>query len=121
MYRPVPHDDIIGALVHIRDLFRRIKPSSDRALRAQERREASIRDLLSNLPRINRHPTLKTVLEIAETCSMTLEGAHRLFGYGLAKIREYDLRLNGGRTHIESSHEGLRPREVHRSAPHHGA
>jgi hypothetical protein len=104
VYRPVPADDIIDALVHIRDLFRRIRPSKERAVRAHERREASIRDLLSNLPRINRHPTLKTVLEIAEACSMTLEGAHRLFGYSLAKIREYDLRLNGGRTHIVESY-----------------
>jgi hypothetical protein len=104
VYRPVPHADIIGALVHIRDMFRRIKPSNERALRAHERREASIRDLLSNLPRINQHPTLKMVLEIAETCSMTVEGAHRLFGYSLAKIGEYDRRLNGGRTHIVESY-----------------
>jgi hypothetical protein len=44
------------------------------------------------------------VLEIAETCCLTLEGAHRLFGYSLGKIREYDLRLNGGRTHIIESY-----------------
>jgi hypothetical protein len=104
VYNPVSHDDIISALVHIRDLFRRIKPSSDRALRAHERREASIRDLLCNLPRINQHPTLNTVLDIAESCSMTLDGAHQLFGYSLAKILEYDLRLNGGRTHIVESY-----------------
>lgn len=100
MYRHIPHSDIIDALIHIRELFRRIKPSDERALRAHERREATIRDLLSNLPRTNQHPTLKTILEIAETCCLTLEGAHRLFGYSLGKIREYDLRLNGGRTHI---------------------
>jgi hypothetical protein len=44
------------------------------------------------------------VLEIAETCCLTLEGAHLLFGYNLGKIREYDLRLNGGRTHIVESY-----------------
>ena len=104
MYRHIPHGDIIDALIHIRDVFRRIRPSSEHALRAHERREATIRDLLSNLPRTNQHPTLKTVLEIAETCCLTLDGAHRLFGYNLGEIREYDLRLNGGRTHIFESY-----------------
>jgi hypothetical protein len=33
-----------------------------------------------------------------------LEGAHKLFGYNLAGIREYDLRLNGSRTHIFESY-----------------
>lgn len=114
MYRHVPHSDITGALIHIRGLFRRVKPSDERAFRARERLEATIRDLLSNLPRTDQHPTLKTILEIAETCCLTLEGAHRLFGYNLGKIREYDLRLNGGRTHIESSHQCRRSGEVHR-------
>jgi hypothetical protein len=104
VYRHIPHTDIIEALIHIRDVFRRTRPSNEDALRAHERREATIKDLLSNLPRTNQHPTLKTVLEIAETCSLTLEGAHRLFGYNLGKIREYDLLLNGGRTHIIESY-----------------
>jgi hypothetical protein len=64
---------------------------------------------MSNLPRTNEHPTLKTLLEIAETCSLTLEGAHKLFGYNLGKIREYGLRLNGSRTHIKSPHKRLCP------------
>lgn len=103
MYTPVPRSEIIDVLIHIRDLYRQIKPSNDDALRAHERREASIRDLLSNLPRTNEHPTLKTLLEIAETCSLTLDGAHRLFGYDIGRIRDFDLRLNGGRTHIIES------------------
>jgi hypothetical protein len=104
VYRHVPHNDITGALIHIRELFRRLRPSDEHAFRARERREATIRDLLSNLPRTDQHPTLKTILEIAETCCLTLEGAHRLFGYNLGKIREFDLRLNGGRTHIFESY-----------------
>ena len=100
MYRHVPHSYITDVLIHIRDLFRRSRSFSDHAIRAHERREASIRGLLSNLPRTNQHPTLKTVLDVAESCALTLEGAHRLFGYDLGKIREYDLRLNGIRTHI---------------------
>lgn len=103
MYKPVPRSEITGALMHIRDVLRRIRPSNEHALRMHERRETTIKDLLSNLPRTNQHPTLKMVMEIAETCCLTLEGAHRLFGYNLGKIREYDLRLNGGRTHIFES------------------
>ncbi|WP_263337496.1 hypothetical protein [Acidicapsa dinghuensis] len=59
---------------------------------------------MSNLPRTSEHPTLKTLLEIAEICWLTLEGAHRLFGYDLEAIRDFDLRLNGGRTHIFESY-----------------
>ena len=63
----------------------------------------------------NEHPMLRMLLDIAETCSLTLDGAHRLFGYDLRRILDYDLRLNGGRTHIECPHERLRAGEVHRS------
>jgi hypothetical protein len=104
VYSPVPRSEIADALIHIRDLYRQIRPPNEPALRAYERREAAIRDLLSNLPRMNEHPTLKIVLEIAETCGLTLEGAHRLFGYNLGRIHEYDLQLNGGRTHIIESY-----------------
>jgi hypothetical protein len=56
--------------------------------------------LLSNLFRTKDHPTPNSVLELADIFSLTLDGAHRLFGYDLQRIREYDFRLNGGRTHI---------------------
>lgn len=104
VHSPVPSGEIIEALIHIRDLFRRIRPSNERELRAFERREAATKDLLSNLPRTNEHPTLRTLLEIAENYSLTLEGAHRLFGYSLQDIREIDLDLNRGRTHIFESY-----------------
>jgi hypothetical protein len=104
LYNPVPRSEIVDALVHMHGLHRRIQPSNERELRVYERREAVTRDLLSNLPRTNEHPTLKTLLEIAEIFRLTLEGAHTLFGYNLEEIREYDLRLNGGRTHIFESY-----------------
>jgi hypothetical protein len=104
VYKPVSRSEIVEALVHIRDLHRRIKPSSERDLRAYERREVATRDLLSNLPRTSDHPTLKALLEVADICRLTLDGAHRLFGYNLQELREYDLRLNGGRTHIFESY-----------------
>jgi hypothetical protein len=104
VYRPVPRSEIIDALIHMRELHRQIRPSNARELRAYERHEAGTKDLISNLPRTNEHPTLNTLLEIAETCQLTLDGAHRLFGYNLDRIREYDLCLNGGRTHIYESY-----------------
>jgi integrase len=115
VYRPVTHAEIADALVHIRDLYRQIKPSDDREHRASERREVGIKNLLSNLPRSKGHPTLNTVDEVADMAWLTIEGAHRLFGYDLARIREYDLQLNGGRTHIECPHKRLRSGEIHRS------
>ena len=104
MYRPVTRSDILDALVHIRNLYRELKPADERAYLAYERRELALKNLLSNLPRTKEHPTLRTVLEIADTFSLTIEGAHRLFGYDLARVSEYDLRLNRGRTHIIESY-----------------
>ncbi len=104
MYRNVPRVEIMEALVHLRDLHRQIKPSDDRERHALERRELVTKNLLSNLRRTGDHPTLSMLLEVADAFSLTVEGAHRLFGYDLAAIREYDLRLNGGRTHIVESY-----------------
>jgi len=102
VYKPVPRGEVIDVLVHIRELHGRIEHSNERDIRAGERREAIVRDLVSNLPRTNEHPTLKTLLDVAESCCLTLDGAHKLFGYSLAALRDYDLRLNGGRTPLWS-------------------
>jgi hypothetical protein len=104
MYRPVPPGQISETLAQLRDLFRRIKPSNETETRAKQRRETLAKNLLSNLSRTNEHPTLHTVLEIAETFSLTLGGAHELFGYDLGGFRECDLRWNRGRTHIIESY-----------------
>ena len=110
MYRPVTRSEIADALNHIRDLYRRIEPSSERERRASERREIGIKDLLSNLPRTKEHPTLSMVDAVADMAWLTNEGAHNLFGYNLARIREYDLRLNSGRTHLIESYPFERDR-----------
>jgi hypothetical protein len=112
VYRPVTRGEIADALVHIRDLYRQIKPADEYESRAYERREAGIKDILSNLPRIKEHPTLNMVEEVADISRLTIDGAHRLFGYNLAKIREYDLLLNGGRTHIVESYSFERDRLI---------
>lgn len=104
MYKPVPRSQIVNALVHLRGLFRQIKPSNERESRAHERREIATKNLLSNLPRTNEHPTLNAVLEIADIFSLTLDGAHQLFGYDLGELQDYDFRWNGGRTHIIESY-----------------
>jgi hypothetical protein len=114
VYRPIPRNEISDAVVHLRELHRQFTPSNDRERYAFERRELITKNLLSNLRRTGDHPTLSMLLEIADTFSLTIEGAHRLFGYDLAGIREYDRRLNGGRTHIERPHKRLCPRKVHR-------
>jgi hypothetical protein len=104
VYRPISRREISDALIHIRNLYRRNTPKNEPKALREERREAVIRDLLSNLARTSEHPTLKTLLEVSETCQLTLEGAHRLFGYDLRSIREFDFQLNGGRTHIFESY-----------------
>jgi hypothetical protein len=104
LYDPVPRNRIADSLMHLRELFRRSTPATEKARRTHERREIVIKNLLSNLYRIKEHPTLPTVLEMAEIFSLTLDGAHRLFGYDIEKIREYDLQFNSGRTHIIESY-----------------
>jgi hypothetical protein len=115
VYRQVPRTEILDALAHLRELHRQVKPSTDRERYGFERRELLAKNLFSNLRRTGNHPTLSMLLEIADVFSLTIEGAHRLFGYDLDGIREYDLRLNGRRTHIERPHKRLRPGEVHRA------
>ena len=44
------------------------------------------------------------VRDLADACSLTIDGAYRLFGYELDGIREFDQDLNGGRTHIVESY-----------------
>ena len=104
MYRSVPRDQIAQSVAHLRELYRAVKPSTAQEQRANERREAVTKNLLSNLFRTKEHPTLHTVLEIADVFSLTLDGAHRLFGYDLDRIRDFDRRLNGGQTHIVESY-----------------
>jgi hypothetical protein len=115
VYRHVPRTEILAVLAHLRELHRQITPTNDRERYAFERRELVTKNLLSNLRRTGDHPTLSMLLEVADMFSLTIEGAHRLFGYDLDGIREYDLRLNGGRTHIECPHQRLCSGEVHRS------
>ena len=112
MYRPVTRSEIADALDHIRNLYRQIEPSNEQERRASKRRETGIKDLLSNLPRTKEHPTLNMVDEVAKMTWLTNEGAHHLFGYNLPRIREYDLRLNGGRTHLIDSYPFERDRPI---------
>jgi len=108
----VPRKQIAETLSHLRELFRQVRPSNEWEDRAHERREILTRNLLSNLLRTKDHPTLHVVLEIADAFSLTLDGAHRLFGYELERIREYDLELNAGRTHIIETYPFERDRLV---------
>jgi hypothetical protein len=104
VYKLVPRSQIFDTVTHLRELFREVKPANEQEYRAHERREVSAKNLLSNIFRTKEHPTLHTVLEVADIFSLTLGGAHRLFGYNLENIREYDIRLNGGHTHIIESY-----------------
>ncbi|ADV82431.1 hypothetical protein [Terriglobus saanensis] len=104
MYRPADYDEIIERVEHIRGLLRQIPPANEREQRVRERREQWIKDLITNL-RHTRDRAMVQMLEDLETlCLLTKEGGYRLFGYSLDAIREYDLYLNGGRTHIVESY-----------------
>jgi hypothetical protein len=112
MFHRVSRSEIMDTVSHLRGLHRQIKPANEQESRTAERREILIRHLISNLNRISEHPTLTLVLQISELLSLTIEGAHRMFGYNLGSMREYDMRLNGGRTHIVESYIFERDRIV---------
>jgi hypothetical protein len=105
VYSAVTRGELADVLVHCRDLYRQREPANEREALTYERREIGIRQLLSNLPRTKEHPTLRLVLEVADLLSLTLDDAHRLFGYDLGQLFSYDLRLNSARTHIVQSLE----------------
>ena len=104
MYTSVGPSEIINRVEHIRELHRQIRVSNDRERIGYERREQKIKDFISNLRRTSARPMVNMVRDLEEACSLTTDGAYRLFGYELDGIREFDLRLNGGRTHIVESH-----------------
>jgi len=104
MYTAVGSDEIIDRVEHIRDLHRQIHVTNDYERVAHERREKRIKDFISNLRRTGAQPMANMVREMEEACSLTTDGAYRLFGYQLDGIREFDMRLNSARTHIIESH-----------------
>jgi hypothetical protein len=104
VYKFVDRSEIIENVIHIRQLHREIRVASGSDQLLFSRRERMSKDLLSNLRRTGDHPMLNMVLEFGKIHSLNADGAHRLFGYHLDAIREYDLLLNGGRTHIVESY-----------------
>ena len=104
MYNYVDRNEIIERIEHIRDLHRQRTPSDERQRIDYDRREQKIKDFLSNVRRTGLHPTLTLVKELQDLCALTAEGGHRLFGFELDSIREFDTLLNGSRTHIVESY-----------------
>jgi hypothetical protein len=104
MYNAVGSSEIIERVEHIRELQRQIHVSNDRERMDYLRREQKIKDFISNLRRTNARPTVNIVRDLERACFLTTDGAYRLFGFELDGVREVDLRLNGGRTHIVESY-----------------
>lgn len=104
MYTPVSPGDVIERVEHIRALHRQIQATSDQKRVAHTQHERKLKDFISNLRRTTARPMANMVRDLAEACSLTIDGAYRLFGYELDGIREFDQELNGGRTHIVESY-----------------
>lgn len=104
MYYPVATSEIIQRVEHIRDLLRQRKPNTSSDQEAHERREQRLKDLISNLRRTDSRAMVQTLYDLETQCRLTRDGAYRLFGYSLDSLREWDLLLNGGRTHIVESY-----------------
>jgi hypothetical protein len=104
LHTSVDHTEIIDRVQHIRELHRQIRPKDERERWVFERRERILKDFLSNVRRTSVRPMLNIVRALEEACSLTTDGAHRLFGYELDGVREFDLRINNTRTHIVESY-----------------
>ena len=104
MYKSVSSSEIIERVEHIRELLRHIQATNDRVFVANTQHERKLKDFISNLRRTETRPMANMVRDLAEACSLTTEGAYRLFGYELDGLRELDLDLNGGRTRVVESY-----------------
>lgn len=112
MHRYVSRSDIIERIEHIRALHRQRVPSDEQERTAFARRERKTKDLLSNLRRTGEIPTLRLIRDFGDLNAMTVDAAHRLFGYRPDAIRDFDLLLNGARTHVVESYVFNRDRLV---------
>ena len=100
MYHTIPREQIADIIQHLRQLHRGLEAETQAQILAAERREILARSFLTNLFKTSEHPMLSTVLDIADAFSLTLEGAHSIFGYDLEGLRRLDREFNNGRTHI---------------------
>lgn len=100
MYYPVATREIVQRVEHIRDLLRQAKPETHEQRAAYLRREQRLKDLISNLRRTDSRAMVQTLYDLETQCLLTRDGSYRLFGYSLDALREWDLHLNAGRTHI---------------------
>jgi hypothetical protein len=112
VYKNPSRRQIVESLSELRELYRHVKPTNERERLAAERREVVTKYLISNLSRTSEHPTLNTLMEIMEVFHLTVGGAHKLFGYDLDALRQYDLSWNAGRTHIIESYVFDRSRPI---------
>jgi hypothetical protein len=104
MYESVSSSEVIERMDHIRELHRQIRATGDQGRAVFTQHERKLKDFISNLRRAATRPTANMVRDLAEACSLTTDGAYRLFGYELDGIREFDLDLNDGRTHVVESY-----------------
>lgn len=104
MYTSVSSREVIERVEHIRKLLRQIRVTNDRTGVAHTQHERKLQDFISNLRRTEMRPMANMVREVAEACSLTADGAYSLFGYELDGLRELDLNLNRGRTHVVESY-----------------
>ncbi|WP_198137683.1 hypothetical protein [Terriglobus sp. TAA 43] len=96
----MPRQQVVSAITHLRQLYRKSPHATEAEARAHDKREAVAKNLIDNIARTGSHPTLHTVLEVADIFSLTLQGSHRLFGYNLDRLRHYDAILNNASTRI---------------------
>jgi hypothetical protein len=112
MYESVSSSEVIERMDHIRELHRQIRATGDQGRAVFTQHERKLKDFISNLRRAATRPTANMVRDLAEACSLTTDGAYRLFGYELDGIREFDLDLNDERTHVHCLNKGLRTAEA---------
>jgi len=104
VYSPIGSKEIIERVEHIRALLRQLRPGNEQERLMHERREHRLKDFITNLRRTEGRAMVQMLDALETECLLTKDGAYRLFGYDLDAIREYDLYLNGGRTHIVESY-----------------
>jgi hypothetical protein len=103
MMNHLPRSLALEGALHIEGLYRDAGTTREEA-EIQRKRLRFLSSFTSTLRRGRAEPSLQSIGILLRLVPVTLEGAFRLVGYDLERVREIDFLLNGHRTRIIESY-----------------
>jgi len=112
MYKPASARVMLDRLDHMRSLYRKLRPANNDDWIVQRERESFTRILAGNIRQGRHQPTLHTIFQMKRHFRLSMDGAHRFFGFRLERIQSFDFRFNAARTRFIDSYRFNRHRRV---------